>query len=68
MRRSNSRRWVKKATTTSADPRALALHVDTGRKAIDHPGGAPMRASVEPSVIPSFFGSGVPLYPATDLG
>ncbi len=34
-----------------------------GRPSIT-PGGAPMSASVEPSAIPSFFASGVPLYPA----
>ena len=61
MRRSKSRRSVKKATTTSAFPRAWRLTVTPAGRPSITPGGAPTRASVDPSVIPSFLGSGVPL-------
>ncbi len=63
MRRSNSRRSVKKATTTSALPRAWRLTVTPDGKRSSTPAGAPMSATVDPSTIPSFLGSGVPLYP-----
>ena len=61
MRRSKSRRCVKKATTTSAEPRAWRFTVTPGGRPSMTPRGAAIRASVEPSVIPSFLGSGVPL-------
>ena len=61
MRRSKPRRSVKKATTTSAEPRAWFLTVTPAGRPSMTPRGAPISASVEPSVMPSFFGSGVPL-------
>ena len=68
IRRSNSRRAVKKATTTSAEPRAWRFTVTPGGRPEMTPAGAPTSARVEPSVIPSFLGSGVPLYPAAGPG
>ena len=64
MRRSKSRRSVKKATTTSAFPRAWRFTVTSGGRPSITPGGASTRARVDPSMMPSFLGSGVPLYPA----
>ena len=45
MRRSKSRRSVKKATTTSAVPRAWRFTVDPGRQPAIRPGGAPISAT-----------------------
>jgi hypothetical protein len=65
--RSSSRRSVKKATTTSALPRAWRFTVTSSGKPSITPAGAPTSATVEPGAIPSFFGSGVPLYPDPDI-
>ena len=62
----NARRWVKKATTTSAAPPALRFTTTPGKASIT-PGGASI-GDGRPSVMPSFFGNGVPLYPATGSG
>ena len=61
IRRSNSARSTKKATTTSAFPRAWRFTVTPGGRSSMTPGGAPMSATEEPSPMPNFFGSGVPL-------
>ena len=63
IRRSTSRRSVKKATTTSAFPRAVRFTVTAGGRPARTGGtaGALTRARVDPSTIPSFLGRGVPL-------
>ena len=67
-RRSSSRARVKKATMTSRGATArrfMTTPSGSSPSRRSNPGGAPGKATVLPSLIPSLRGSGVPEYPAT---
>ena len=52
-------------------PRALRRTVassGSGPSVLSNPTGAPISATRDPALIPSFFGSGVPEYPASPRG
>ena len=62
-RASSARRWWKD-TITSAGPRAVVRRL-TSSTSSANPSGAPSTSTRCPGLMPSFFGSGVPEYPAT---